>query len=93
MEFQSYKLPTVNTATAMLAVMEDQILIFCTSLQTLDDVQKISPALNSIPEIKSWSVDLEDCDKVLRVVSESYLMSGILNAIEKTGFNILEMPD
>lgn len=70
-----------------------QILIFCTSLQSVEDVRKIAPVLDAFPGISSWSVDLEDCDKVLRLLCALMPANSIVQAIAKTGFNIREMTD
>lgn len=47
-----------------------QILVFKTNLTNTRHIKKIGSSLNQHPHIKEWNVDLHDCDKVLRVVSE-----------------------
>ena len=38
-----------------------------TSLASSFDVEKTGVFLDSHPQIVAWNIDLEDCDKVLRV--------------------------
>ena len=47
--------------------MSKQILLLKTSLVLQSDVEKAGVYLNSHPQIAEWSVDTEDCDKVLRI--------------------------
>ena len=47
-----------------------QILVFKTNLANTRHIKKIGPSLNLHPHIREWNVDLHDCDKILRVVSE-----------------------
>ncbi len=46
---------------------EAECLVFRTSLQTRNDVEKISAVLDNLPGITDWHVDLEDWEKVLRI--------------------------
>lgn len=46
----------------------NQILILKTNVDTPSHVKKIDALFKNIEEIKDWSIDLEDCDRVLRVV-------------------------
>lgn len=48
-----------------------EILVFKTNLANNKHISKVKPALNLHPFIKDWNVDLDDCDKVLRVVTEN----------------------
>lgn len=43
------------------------VLILKTSIENDGLLNELSPFLTSHPHIAKWSVDLEDCDKVLRV--------------------------
>ncbi len=47
-----------------------QVLVFRTSIQTLEEKQKILSALTSAAEMEEVSIDFEDVDKVLRVVTD-----------------------
>lgn len=47
----------------------EQILIFKTNISTKARVHEIRTLFEPITQIKDWSIDLEDCDRVLRVIS------------------------
>lgn len=88
---ESARPPKAETDNA--SCEQSHILIFCTSLQNGGDVRKIAPLIEGLPGMLSWSVDLEDCDKVLRVVSEGMRAGRVIDTLRQTGFNIHEMPD
>ncbi|MGK6351318.1 hypothetical protein [Parapedobacter sp. DT-150] len=46
-----------------------EILIFKTDVHTTERVQRVATALGTVDSIKQWTVDLEDCDRVLRIVA------------------------
>jgi hypothetical protein len=73
--------------------LRSDVLIFCTSLNNSADVQKIAPFIKALQEVKSWSVDLEDCDRVLRLVSPGLDASIVIKLLKRIGVSILEMED
>jgi len=90
MEFHSSVKAPVNSQTSVLRGSD--ILICCTSLQNRGDVQKLSSVLDAIPEVLSWTVDLEDCDKVLRIEKRKMTAEDLLSTLDSAGFDIREMP-
>jgi len=50
-----------------------QILIFKTDLSTLDDIRYVQPIFDYNFDIVDWSVDIEDIDNVLRIVTRGTL--------------------
>lgn len=61
------------------------ILVFKTNIETAN-LDKVKETLNAMVGISKWSVDVEDSDKVLRIVT-TYLKSyQIANAIQSMGF-------
>jgi|GEM_PF-1371401 len=94
MEFHKLKIPSVKTETPRTITQVIRILIFCTFFQTKEDVQKITPLFGLIPEVISWTVDLEDCDKVLRVVClEDMTASFVKLKLQGCDFLIREMSE
>lgn len=67
-------------------------LVFRTNLQTPEDVEEISITLNSIKGIIDWSVDLDDWEKVLRVVGTGIDSRQIISILRSLNVKILEMP-
>ena len=49
--------------------MVTEILIFKTSVHTDAHVQQVTALFRTVRAIKQWSFDLEDCDRVLRIVA------------------------
>ena len=46
------------------------VLIFKTSVVNKQEVSRVHFLLSSLSDIKQYNFDLEDCDHVLRVVSQ-----------------------
>ncbi|MEH6305766.1 hypothetical protein RYH73_08930 [Olivibacter sp. CPCC 100613] len=66
--------------------MKNYILIFKTSIDTAEDEINIASILNNFPSSRSWTVDLEDCDKVLRVCAASDISAEIIRTLRQEGF-------
>lgn len=49
----------------------DQILIFKTNVNAKEHVQRVEAVLQSISVVKRWNFDLEDCDRILRIVASN----------------------
>lgn len=67
--------------------MSKQILVLKTSLVLKADVEKASMFLNSHPQIDDWNVDLEDCDKVLRIVCDGLTEADIAILLYLAGYD------
>ena len=63
-----------------------EILIFKTNLTNTRHIRKVKPSLNLHPYIKEWNVDLHDCDKVLRVVTENIASKEVEQIIQAAGY-------
>lgn len=61
---------------------------FKTSINCAGCVAKVSPILNQLTGVDSWSVDTENPDKVLTVQSQGASVDDITAAIQKIGFSI-----
>jgi hypothetical protein len=68
-----------------------QIIIFKTNIATAYQVGQVHPLLTSLKHIKQYNFDLEDCDHILRVVSNGVQPETVCEVIEKAGFNCEEM--
>ena len=67
------------------------IFIFRTTINTDSDIQAIASEIEKLPGVSRWTVDLDDCDKVLRVVGGE--MAAIREVVEKQGYMCEELPD
>ena len=69
--------------------MENQIeniMVFATNIKTENDKLTISKILNNNPEILHWSLDQEDIDCVLRIVSNTFSEEQIINLLDNQNF-------
>lgn len=68
-----------------------QILVFKTNLNNNTRIKKIMPILNLHPGIYEWNVDLQDCDKILRVVTNSKHPVEVEKIISNAGYQCEEL--
>ncbi len=68
-----------------------EILVFKTNVTTKKKVSKVSALLTSFPSIQQWNVDLDDCDKVLRVVATDLQPGSVETLLHTAGFNCQEL--
>lgn len=74
-------------------VMENltHILIFKTNIKTETDKIRIAQLLDTIKEIEEWSVDCDDVDCVLRVVSYTLTPVQITELLAQKNFQCEEL--
>jgi cell fate (sporulation/competence/biofilm development) regulator YmcA (YheA/YmcA/DUF963 family) len=63
-----------------------EILVFKTNLTNTRHIKNVRPALNLHPYIKEWNVDLNDCDKILRVVAENIPATEVESIVSIAGY-------
>lgn len=69
----------------------DHILIFRTNITTVDDVALLKQLFSNHPEVAHWNVDLEDSDRVLRIVSETLNCDQITELLKFYGFSCMDL--
>jgi hypothetical protein len=69
----------------------DKIYIFKTNIEQLCTDCKVSKTLNNHSAIQQWSVDTDDVDCVLRVVSETLTVETIIDIINNLGHECQEL--
>lgn len=67
------------------------VLIFSTNVSEPQQINKLQPLLTAVPTIKEWNFDLEDCDHILRVVSEDLSPRYIESLLNTAGFLCMEL--
>lgn len=67
------------------------VLIFSTDVSAPEHVSKVQPVLSAVPSISDWNIDLEDCDKILRVVSNDLSPRYIETLLKNAGFSCTEL--
>lgn len=68
----------------------DNILLFKTNINCQDDTSFLRVVLDNNPQIDEWSVDLEDVDKVLRIISYTLTHQQIIMLLNEQGYSCLE---
>jgi hypothetical protein len=66
------------------------ILIFVTSVEKPEQVSEVKPLLTSVPAIKGWNFDLEDCDNILRIEASNISPRYIEDLLHTAGFDCRE---
>lgn len=71
-----------------------EILVFKTDLHSEQEVNRIMPHINKVQGVIRWNVDLQDCDKVLRVVSHDGVSPRTIEQrLQRAGYHCTELPD
>ena len=66
--------------------MQASLHIFKTNINTLEQIRKADSFLSKHSKIKKWNIDLEDCDKVLKIESSQLETVDIIGSLKP--FNI-----
>ncbi|TWR29722.1 hypothetical protein FPZ43_07630 [Mucilaginibacter pallidiroseus] len=67
------------------------ILVFKTNVTTKQQVSSVHNLLTAMTDIEQYNFDLEDCDNVLRVVSNNLEAQTISSALQVAGFSCEEL--
>ncbi|MFT6441164.1 MAG: hypothetical protein ACJASM_000699 [Salibacteraceae bacterium] len=71
-----------------------KVIVLKTDIQSEQMLRLLFPIFDNHTAIHKWSVDLEDCDKVLRIESHPELCQmELLALIKAKGFNAEELND
>jgi hypothetical protein len=69
------------------------VLVFKTSVQTKTEVDDLAPLLNEVVGDRKWNFDLEDCDKVLRVLPDRSDSRTVISLLRNKGYECIEFDD
>lgn len=69
----------------------DHIFVFKTNIGKLTENCRLRAAFEANAQIRQWSVDPEDTDCVLRVVSETLTSQDITNIVSYYGYHCSEL--
>ncbi|MDQ8054353.1 MAG: hypothetical protein REI78_15080 [Pedobacter sp.] len=69
----------------------DHILLFRTDIGTEACKEKLKAILDSYAGIEQWSIDMDDLDCVLRIISYSITHQEIIDLINKHGYFCCEL--
>ena len=62
--------------------MQPSLYIFKTNINTMDQLRKADHVLSNRTEIQKWNVDIDDCDKVLRVETSQLLIESVIGILK-----------
>jgi hypothetical protein len=68
-----------------------ELFILKTNVLSLAMKEALALQLNTIPQIKKWSVDYQDCDGVLRASAEGICVHELIQLITQSGFECEEL--
>ena len=70
-----------------------QVMVFSTSVQSKSDAKSLAHHMDLCAGFGRWNFALDDCDKILRVVSESISPESIIRLLISQGFDCQELAD
>jgi cell fate (sporulation/competence/biofilm development) regulator YmcA (YheA/YmcA/DUF963 family) len=68
-----------------------EVLVFKTNLTDHKRINEVESSLNLHPNILKWNVDLNDCDNVLRIVSNKVSPTEIESMLWNAGYYCEEL--
>lgn len=68
------------------------VFVFKTNIQNEFDKLRVKSVLDASQKVLKWNVDMDDVDKVLRVVSDTLTPEQIISVIDYVGFECAELP-
>ncbi len=67
------------------------IFVFKTSIKTKSQVLKLKPQLDQILPNAKWNFDLQDCDKILRIICEENIILKTIHLLNSQNFHCEEL--
>jgi hypothetical protein len=71
--------------------MKTEVLIFKTDLATPEQVKQVSTVFEPLDTVMHWTVDLEDVDRVLRLVCINLKAESVQGLLEAAGISCEHM--
>lgn len=73
--------------------MSMNILVFRTSVQSVEGIIKLKPELDQAVGKGNWNFALDDCDRILRIASSNISAASAQALLTKNGFECSELED
>ncbi len=70
-----------------------EILVFKTHIRYKKELKKIAIMIGKHPFIKTWNIDFQDKDKVLRIESTGIAVREVIQLLQEGGFFCEELQD
>ena len=71
----------------------NKILLFKTNIHTAADMNILQPAFDGHPHIEKWTLDLDDDERILRVISAQLDHGNIIDMVRLNGYHCEELKD
>ncbi len=68
-----------------------EVLVFKTSVESPESVKRLKPLLDSFAGKGRWNFALDDCDKILRIVSPTASPKAAIQLLTNYGFSCAEL--
>jgi hypothetical protein len=68
----------------------EQVLVFKTNISSRAEAERLQPVLNNKAIVK-WNLDMEDCDRVLRIVTKGFPSDEIISFAKREGLECEEL--
>ena len=69
------------------------ILVFKTDLHSPERIQRAKPVIQNIDGISRWTVDMHDCDNVLRIEATGLSANSVETILAEAGYYCEELAD
>lgn len=70
-----------------------EVLVFKTSVETLQGVKTLKPLLDSVAGRGRWNFALDDCDRILRIASMNINSQTAISLLNDQGYECAELED
>lgn len=68
-----------------LGTMSRYVIILSTVITAPNDLEQVTQIMNVFSGVSNWSVDLEDCDQILRVACKDNISVQLVKCLEEIG--------
>ena len=69
------------------------ILVFKTDLHSPERIQRVKPVIQNIDGVSRWTVDMHDCDNVLRIEATGLSANAVETVLAEAGYYCEELAD
>jgi hypothetical protein len=69
------------------------VFVFKTSVETTEHITHLAPVLDSLAGRGTWNFDLTDCDRILRIISDTVKPETAIHLLSDFGFVCRELED
>jgi hypothetical protein len=69
------------------------VIVFKTSVETMEHITHLAPVLDSLAGRGTWNFDLTDCDRILRIISDTVKPEAAVHLLSDFGFVCRELED